>query len=66
MDSSVLLTARDLTTQYRISRDRAYELMHSKSFPSFKWKGRFYVSQPDMELWVRSQRGKEFHVRKKI
>ena len=41
----MLLTADNLREKLGIGRDRAYALMHSKSFPAMRIGGRYYVSE---------------------
>lgn len=48
---SELLTMKDLMKRYRISQDKAYELIHNKDFPSFKIKGRYYVRADLLLKW---------------
>ena len=48
--------------QLGLSRDKAYELMHSKAFPAIKIGGRYYVPQSAWEMWLSKYAGKEFIV----
>lgn len=59
MSDCVLLTSKDLAEQLRIGRDRAYALMHSKTFPSTKISGRYYVSKDALGRWIKSVEYKE-------
>jgi len=47
-----MLTVKDLQYQLKVGRDTAYALMHSKSFPSFKLGGRYFVTQQALDRWL--------------
>lgn len=47
-----LYTVKDLQ-EMGISRDKAYQLMHSKSFPAIKIGGRYYVAEGALESWLK-------------
>lgn len=44
----MMLSTKELQTELRIGRDKAYALMHNSAFPSLKIGGRYYV--PEAEL----------------
>ena len=48
----MLLTADDLRKRLGVGRDRAYALMHSKSFPAMKVGGRYYISEEALAKWL--------------
>lgn len=54
-----LYTVKDLM-QLGISRDTAYQLMHSKAFPSVKIGGRYYVTEDAWESWLKQYQYKQF------
>lgn len=58
-----LLNARQLEEYLGISRHRAYQLMHNRSFPAIKLGGRFYVSVEAVEEWERNNRCRQFILR---
>ena len=43
-----------------IGRDKAYNLMHSKGFPSIKLGGRYYVEEAALNEWLCRYRFKEY------
>lgn len=55
-----LLTVKDLCPYLGCGKDRAYELMHSKSFPSIKIGHRYYVPENKLEEWTENYVYKEF------
>lgn len=59
MEINKLLTTKDIQEQLGIGRDVAYGLMKSKTFPSFKLKGRYYVTQPDLQKFLENVKNRE-------
>lgn len=58
----MLLSTRDLQQKLRISRDKAYALMHSPAFPSMKLGGRYYVVDKAVEDWLKRYAYKTFEL----
>lgn len=58
---SRLLTVEDLRA-LGFGRDRAYQLMHSKVFPSMKVGGRYYVTEEALTKWLKEHQNKEFRL----
>lgn len=54
-----MLTVKDLVKVLNIGRDTAYALMHSRSFPSMKIGGRYYVTQKALDDWLERQAYKQ-------
>lgn len=54
----MLLTADNLREKLGIGRDRAYALMHSKSFPAMRIGGRYYVSEEALCRWIKNMENK--------
>lgn len=54
-----LYTVKDLR-EFGFGRDKAYQLMHSKAFPSNKIGGRYYVSAEAFDEWLKRYANKEF------
>lgn len=50
------LNAAGLSSRLGISLTRAYQLMHSKSFPAIKLGGRYYVSSEAVDEWEKENR----------
>ena len=59
-----LLIYRDLMSIMGIGQGTAYELIHSKCFPSIKINNRYYVRQSALEKWLADQDGKQFSTKK--
>ena len=45
-------TALDLQEIFKCGKNRAYEIMHLKGFPSFKVCGSYYVEKSALEKWI--------------
>ncbi len=56
----MLLRTRELQDTLKIGRDKAYSLMHSKSFPSIKIGGQYYVSEDELQKWLKQYAYREF------
>lgn len=54
----MLLTVKELQKNLNIGRDKAYSLMHAKSFPSIKIGGRYYVQELALQEWLLKNRYK--------
>lgn len=55
-----MLTAKDIKAIIGCSKNRAYELMHSRSFPSIQIGHRFYVERTAFERWIGTYTGRKF------
>ena len=55
-----LLTVKDLQYIFSIGRNRAYELMNSKAFPTLKLGSRKYVSWNALQEWIDTYTGRQF------
>ena len=55
-----LMTIKELQSYLGIGKDKAYALVKSKSFPSTKIGGRYYVIKPYFISWLERQRGKTY------
>ena len=53
-----LLTVKELIG-LGIKKDKAYQLMHNKSFPAIKLGGRYYVEKDALKEWLKKNRYKE-------
>ena len=53
----MVLTQREVGEVLGISRNRAYEVMHSADFPTFRVGKMLRVSKTDFLLWIDQQRG---------
>ena len=55
-----LLTVKDLQYIFSVGKNRAYELMNSKAFPSLQIGNRKYVSRAALQKWVETYTGREY------
>ena len=62
LEEDRLLTAKDLQYIFSIGKNRAYELMNSKAFPTLQIGGRKYVSRGALRKWVEMYSGREYFV----
>lgn len=58
----MLLGTKDLQAKLKISRDRAYALMHAPAFPSMKLGGRYYVVEKEVDDWLKRYAYKAFEL----
>lgn len=54
----MMLTVKDLQELLNIGRDKAYSLMHSKSFPSMRLGRKYYVQEQAIQEWLVKNRYK--------
>ena len=57
-----MLTVKELSSDLRIGKDKAYALMKSKSFPSICIGKRYYVTEEALADWLRNYEYKEYHL----
>ncbi len=55
-----LLTARDLQYIFSVGKNRAYELLNSKAFPTIQIGGRKYVSWDALQKWIEIYSGRKY------
>ena len=48
----VVYTVNDIQKILSLGKTRAYELMRSDGFPSFKLNNRLYVTKQNLEKWL--------------
>lgn len=56
----IIFTVSDIQHILSIGKTRAYELMRSDGFPSFKLNNRIYVTKLNFERWVEKYTNKTF------
>lgn len=54
--------AQDLMVILKIGRDKAYSLMRSDSFPSYKVNGHYFITEDALNKWLLSVDGKEITI----
>lgn len=47
-----VMTVADVQKELRIGKDKAYSLFKMKSFPSFRFDGRYLVMSQDFAEWL--------------
>lgn len=55
----MLLKTEDLKKRLGVSREVAYRLMRSESFPSMRLGTRYYVDEDKLEEWLRKMAHKD-------
>ena len=53
-----LFTVKNLC-EMGIGRDKAYQLMHSSTFPAIKIGGRYYVTEDALQEWMKRHQYKK-------
>lgn len=54
----VLYTVEDIEDIFKMGRTKAYELMASQGFPSFRLNNRLYVEKEKLSRWIENRTGK--------
>lgn len=47
-----VMTVNDVMGILHIGRNKAYRLFNMKSFPSFRFEDRHYITKKDFEAWM--------------
>lgn len=58
----MLLKTEELRQRLGVSREVAYRLMRSESFPSMRLGTRYYVDEDRLEEWLKKAAHKEFAI----
>ena len=56
----IIYTVNDIQRILSLGKTRAYELMRSDGFPSFKLNNRIYITKPNFEKWLEKYTNKTF------
>ena len=56
----IVYTVKDIQQILSLGKTRAYELMRSDGFPSFKLNSRLYVTKQNFEKWINTRTNKNF------
>lgn len=56
----ILLTPDDIQSIFKIGKNKAYELMNSDGFPSFRVNSRLYVEQSVLLKWLSTYSGRKY------
>lgn len=57
-----ILTVKDLSSALSIGETKAYQLMRSKAFPSYRLGGKHYVTDEALYDWLRKAQGKTINL----
>lgn len=49
-----LMSVKELQLYLHIGKEKAYELVKSEGFPSFKLRGRYYIVKQKLVRWLES------------
>ena len=56
----IIYNVSDIQRMLSLGKTRAYELMRSDGFPSFKLNNRLYITKPNFERWLDKHTNKTF------
>lgn len=56
----ILYTVDDIQEMFKIGRTKAYELMSSDGFPSFKLNNKSYIERGKLLNWIDKRVGKTY------
>lgn len=59
---SKVLTVKDISAILRIGKNKAYTLMNSSTFPSYKLYGRLYVTEEALDNWLKKIENKKIYM----
>lgn len=57
----VLYTVNDIMRIFKMGRSKAYQLMASSGFPSFKLNNKLYISSEKLEKWIDKTSGRCYY-----
>ena len=57
-----IYTAKDLQQMFGLSKNRIYDIMREKSFPSIKIGRRYFVTEEALREWTRTYQYGEYFV----
>ena len=58
-DEIVVYTPKEIGKILKLGKNRAYELMNSKTFPSYRINNKLLVTKKDLCVWLKSIKGKQ-------
>lgn len=56
----VIYNVEDIKRIFKIGNNKAYALLSSRGFPSFRLNKRLYVTKDNLEEWLAKTKGKTF------
>lgn len=59
---SKVLTTKEVGAILRIGKNKAYTLMNSSTFPSYKLYGRLYVTEEALNNWLKKIENKKIYM----
>jgi predicted DNA-binding transcriptional regulator AlpA len=59
---SKVLTTKEVGAILRIGKNKAYTLMNSSAFPSYKLCGRLYVTEEALNNWLKKIENKKIYM----
>ena len=60
-DSLKIYTAKDLQQIFGLSKNRIYDIMHQKAFPTIKIGRRYFVTEDALKEWASIYQYGEFY-----
>ena len=58
--NTIIYKVSDIQTILSLGKTRAYELMRSDGFPSFKLNNRIYITKQNFDKWLEKYTNKTF------
>jgi excisionase family DNA binding protein len=57
-----ILTPKQVGNILHLGKNQTYELMNSKTFPSYRIGNKLFVTYDELEKWVKSIKGKQINL----
>lgn len=54
-----VLTVKEVSSMLKIGKNKAYQLMNSKAFPSFKIGNKLLITDEALYEWLQKSKGKQ-------
>lgn len=57
-----ILTPKQVGELLCLGKNQTYELMNSKTFPSYRIGNKIFVTEEELEKWIKSIKGKQIFI----
>lgn len=58
----ILYTPEDLQNIFKCSKNHAYQIMHSKTFPSIQINRRLYITKENLTKWLSQNSNRKVNI----
>ena len=58
----ILYTTKDIQNIFKLGRDKTYQLIHSRGFPSIQIGREYYIPKNKLEKWIDGNVGKNITI----